>query len=104
MNQHALSRCNCASSANYDVAEYAADVVEGVMEICTAAGVAHPTIVSESGRALVGYYSVLLMNVLSTRSVEVPEAPKPLPKPIPEPIRNLMDVAAGLRTRNLGEF
>lgn len=98
------SRCNCSSSANYDVAEYAADVVEGVMDVCTRAGVPHPTIVSESGRALVGYNSVLLMNVLSTRSVEVPEAPKPLPKPIPEPIRNLMDVAAGLRTRNLGEF
>ena len=98
------SRCNCASSANYDVAEYAADVVEGVMDICNSAGVAHPILVSESGRALVGYNSVLLMNVLSTRSVEVPEAPKPLPKPIPEPIRNLMDVAAGLRTRNLGEF
>lgn len=98
------SRCNCASSANYDVAEYAADVVEGVMDICTQANVAHPVIVSESGRALVGYNSVLLVNVLSTRSVEVPELPKPLPKPIPEPIRNLMEVASGLRTRNIGEF
>ena len=98
------SRCNCASSANYDIAEYAADVVEGVMAVCDHANVPHPTLVSESGRALVGYYSVLLMNVLSTRSVEVPEAPKPLPKPIPEPIKNLMEVAASLRTRNLGEF
>ena len=98
------SRCNCASSANYDVAEYAADVVEGIMAICAPAGVAHPTIVSESGRALVGYYSVLLVNVLSTSSVEVLEPPKPMPKPVPEPIRNLMEVAANLRTRNLGEF
>ncbi len=65
------SRCNCASSANYDVAEYAADVVEGVMAVCDQFGVAHPVIVSESGRALVGYYSVLLINVLSTSSVEV---------------------------------
>ena len=98
------SRCNCASSANYDVAEYAADVIEGVMDICTQANVAHPVIVSESGRALVGYNSVLLVNVLSTRSVEVAELPKPLPKPVPEPIRNLMEVAAGLRTRNIGEY
>ena len=98
------SRCNCASSANYDVAEYAADVVEGVMDICNQAGAAHPTLISESGRALVGYYSVLLVNVLSTSSVEVLEPPKPMAKPIPEPIRNLMEVAANLRTRNLGEF
>lgn len=98
------SHCNCASSANYDLAEYAADVVEGVMDVCNLAAVPHPTLVSESGRALVGYYSVLLVNVLSTRSVEVPEPPKPPPKPIPEPVRNLLDVAAGLRVRNLGEF
>ena len=98
------SRCNCASSANYDVAEYAADVVEGVMDICDKSGVPHPVLISESGRALVGYYSVLLVNVLNTRAIEVPDPPKPLPKPIPEPIRNLMEVAANLRTRNLGEF
>lgn len=98
------SKCNCASSANYDVAEYAADVVEGVMAVCTQAGVAHPTLISESGRALVSYYSVLLVNVLSTSSFEVPEPPPPVAEPIPEPIRNLMDVAAGLRTRNLREF
>ena len=98
------SRCNCASSANYDIGEYAADVVEGIMAVCDHVHAPHPVIVSESGRALVGYYSVLLMNVLSTRSVEVPEPPRPLAKPVPEPIKNLMEVAAGLRTRNLGEF
>ena len=98
------SKCNCASSANYDVGEYAADVVEGVMGICNQAGVAHPTLISESGRALVGYYSVLLVNVLSTRSMEVPEPPEPVPEPVPDPIRNLMEVAASLKSRNLREF
>jgi arginine decarboxylase len=67
-------------------------------------GVAHPTIVSESGRALVGYYSVLLVNVLSTASFEVPELPEPVSGPVPEPVRNLLEVAVGLRTRNLREF
>jgi arginine decarboxylase len=98
------SKCNCASSANYDVAEYAADVVEAVMAVCNQAGVAHPTLISESGRALVSYYSVLLVNVLSTSSFEVPEPPAPMAEPVPEPIRNLVEVAAGLRTRNLREF
>ena len=98
------SKCNCATSANYDVGEYAADVVEGVMAVCNHAGVPHPVLISESGRALVGYYSVLLVNVLSTSSFEVPEPPEPVSEPVPEPIRNLMDVAAGLRTRNLREF
>ena len=98
------SKCNCPTSANYDIPEYAADVVEGVMAACNQAGVQHPTLISESGRALVGYYSVLLVNVLSTRTLEVPEPPNSVPEPIPEPIRNLMEVATGLRTRNLREF
>ena len=98
------SKCNCASSANYDVGEYAADVVEGVMAVCSHAGVAHPVLISESGRALVGYYSVLLVNVLSTSSFEVAEPPPSMAEPVPEPIRNLLDVAAHLRTRNLREF
>lgn len=74
------------------------------MAACNQAGVQHPTLISESGRALVGYYSVLLVNVLSTRTLEVPEPPNSVPEPIPEPIRNLMEVATGLRTRNLREF
>jgi len=98
------SRCNCPSSANYDVGEYAADVVEGVMSTCDQAQVPHPTLVSESGRALVSHYSVLLLNVLSTNSFEVSEPPAPIEEPIPEPIRNLMEVAKGLRTRNMREF
>ena len=98
------SKCNCSSSANYDVSEYAADVVEGVMASCDHAGIAHPTLISESGRALVGYYSVLLVNVLNTASFEVADMPEPPAEPVPEPIRNLMDVAANLRTRNLREY
>lgn len=98
------SKCNCPTSANYDIGEYAADVVEGVITICNQTEVPHPTLISESGRALIGYYSVLLVNVLSTRTLDVPEPPDPMPEPIPVPIRNLMEVATGLRTRNLREF
>lgn len=98
------SKCNCPTSANYDIGEYAADVVEGVITICNQADVPHPTLISESGRALIGYYSVLLVNVLSTRTLDVPEPPDPVPEPIPVPIRNLMEVATELRTRNLREF
>lgn len=98
------SKSNCASSANYDVGEYAADVVEGVMAVCDHAGVSHPVLISESGRSLVAYYSVLLVNVLSTNSFEVPEPPEAVADPVPESILNLMDVAAELRTRNLREF
>lgn len=101
------SHTNFESSANYDISEYCADVVEGIMLACDHANVPHPTIISESGRALIGYYSVLLMDVLGTATFEVNEtAIDPiLAEPnAPECIVNLLDVAKNLRTKNLPEY
>lgn len=101
------SHTNFESSANYDIAEYCADVVEGIMNACDQAQVAHPTIISESGRALIGYYSVLLVDVLATASFEVHEADLDAMtqgEALPECIANLLDVAKQLRTKNLSEY
>ena len=98
------SRTNFASSANYQIAEYCADVVEGIMQPCTDAGIPHPLIISESGRALIGYYSVLLMNVLDTARFEVNALPQNLPETLPAPLANLLEVAKTLRSKNLQEY
>ena len=58
------SQTNFESSMNYTLEEYANDVVYHIQTVCDEAGVAHPTIVSESGRATVAYHSVLVFNVL----------------------------------------
>ncbi|MDY0108656.1 MAG: biosynthetic arginine decarboxylase [Candidatus Krumholzibacteria bacterium] len=52
------------SSMNYTVDEYARDVVWILMQACEEAEVAHPVIVTECGRAMVAYNSVLVMEVL----------------------------------------
>ena len=65
------SQTNFHSSCNYSVEEYARDVVEIVGEMCTRNDVPHPTLVTESGRAVSAYHSVLIFNILdvtSTRS------------------------------------
>lgn len=98
------SHTNFESSANYDISEYCADVVEGIMNACDHAGVEHPTIISESGRALIGYYSVLLVDVLGVASFEVQTQPEELGDSLPEAIANLVDVAKNLRTKNLPEY
>jgi arginine decarboxylase len=59
-----------ASSINYTVAEYAADVVYRIKSVCDDAGVPHPLILSESGRAMVAYSSVLVVDVLGTSRFE----------------------------------
>ena len=64
------SQTNFHSSCNYTVEEYARDVVEIVGEMCTRSGVAHPTLVTESGRAVSAYHSVLVFNILDVTSTQ----------------------------------
>lgn len=97
------SHTNFASSANYDVSEYCADVIEGIMTACNEAEVPHPTVISESGRALVGYYSVLVMNVLDTAVYEAKEPPEDIAEPIPESLENMLYVSRILNRKNLQE-
>ncbi len=58
------SQTNFESSVNYSLQEYANDVVYHIQRACDDAGVKHPTIISESGRAVVAYHSVLVFGVL----------------------------------------
>src|SRR5512136_1132543 len=52
-----------ASSMNYSLEEYSSDVVYNVQRICSNEGVPEPSIVSESGRAVVAHHSCIIMNV-----------------------------------------
>lgn len=71
------SQSNFSSSKNYSLNEYAADIVSAVKDICDETSLAHPDIISESGRALVAYHSVLVFNVLGSSefmaSAEIPK-------------------------------
>ncbi|MBW6508007.1 MAG: biosynthetic arginine decarboxylase [Desulfuromonadales bacterium] len=62
------SKSSYFSSANYSVEEYANDVVYQIKNICDDAGVRCPNIISESGRAIVAHYSVLVTNALNTNA------------------------------------
>ncbi len=97
------SHTSSDSSCNYSLGEYARDVVEVVMGTVDEVGLAHPTIITESGRATVAYYSVLLFNVLEVSKFAVSES---LPKPgkdAHELIRNIYHTATHLTTKNLQE-
>ncbi len=52
------------SSMNYSIQEYANDVVYTIKQICDEENVPHPTLVTESGRAVTAFHSVLITNVL----------------------------------------
>ncbi len=99
------SRTNYVSSRNYNLDEYCSDVLEAVMTILDECGIDHPHIVTESGRATVAYYSVLLFNILDTSSIEYGEASDipELDHETAEPILNLRDTLKNLTLRNLQE-
>ncbi|MAE63353.1 MAG: arginine decarboxylase [Phycisphaeraceae bacterium] len=103
---YAGSKSNFESSVNYSLEEYASNVVFHVREVCDQAGVAHPTIISESGRALVAYHSVLIVNVSDWSGFDRFEVPETLPDPdlAPQPLRNLFDTHRELDADNYSEF
>ena len=58
------------SSTDYDVQEYANDIVFGIQSVCDEKSVPHPHIISESGRFLVAQSSLLVCNVLDSSSLK----------------------------------
>ena len=78
-------------SSNYGTKEYCADVIEAISEVTAEAGVPHPDIITESGRAIVAYYSVLVINVLDVNRFE-PHRQVSLSKDAPVLVRNLWEM------------
>jgi arginine decarboxylase len=97
------SHTNYTHSRNYSIDEYCADIVEAIMTTMDGREVAHPTIITESGRALVAYYSVLLFNILDVSRFETIPLPRKLPKDAPEITNNLFEVLKAMTIKNLQE-
>ncbi len=71
------SQTNFASSMNYTNLEYARDIISAVSEACDEKGLAHPDIITETGRAMVAHHSLLVFNVLGSNEVVPRELPVP---------------------------
>src|SRR5262249_15162264 len=97
------SQTDFESSVNYTLQEYANDVIFRVKSVCDEAGVAPPTIISESGRAVVAYHSMLVFDVLGVSrfgaATEVPE----IPPDAPQPISDLAGILRDLSKKNFLE-
>jgi arginine decarboxylase len=98
------SQTNFASSMNYTTEEYANDVVFGVMETCDRAGVPHPMLVSESGRAVVAHHAVLVTEVLGTSEFnDARVLPDALPQGCAPVVRNLFQAFKDVTNKNVLE-
>ena len=97
------SQTNYMHSRNYTLDEYTNDIVEVLISVFEEEKVDHPVILSESGRATVAYYSVLLVNVLDVSRFEPTPLPEILPPDSPELVSNMMEILSGMTKRNLQE-
>lgn len=92
------------SSVNYNVQEYANDVVSIVQEVCDEKSVSHPNIVTEAGRAMVAYHSALIFDVMGLNKVEMEEAPPAVNNQEHKVLRELKEIYETLDHSNANEY
>ena len=97
------SQTNFESSMNYTLQEYANDVVYHIQTVCDEEGVSHPTIVSESGRAVSAYHSMLIFNVLGTTGFGEERIPEKARDDFEQPLVDLLDTYQSVTQRNAVE-
>jgi arginine decarboxylase len=97
------SQTDFESSVNYTLQEYANDVVYHIQNVCDEAEVPHPTIVTESGRAVAAYHSVLIFNVLGVSEFGEPNMNLDLPEDAEQPLIDLQETFRSLSNKNLLE-
>lgn len=96
------SKTDFHASKNYDLDEYAADVVAHIHAACTKADVPVPTIVSESGRAIAAHHSVLVFEVVGCNEVRFAEPTEQKPD-AHRLLQELFDTYRGIQPKNVQE-
>ncbi len=96
------SKTNFYASKNYNMQNYANDVVAEIKDACTIANIAVPTLISESGRAIASHQSVLVFDIVGTSEV-VLEVPEPLRPEEQLTIRNLYETYQSIGVDNYQE-
>ena len=97
------SNTNFHSSMNYSVQEYANDVVAAISAACDARGVPKPTIVTESGRAMVAHHAMLVFDILDTNEVVQTDEPQAPGENDHDVVHELYEIWRSISRRNLRE-
>lgn len=97
------SQTNSMHSMNYQIDEYCVNIIETIQESLDPLEIAHPVIITESGRATVAYSSMLLFNILDVRNHKPAALPESIPEDSHEMLINLFSVLKTLSLRNIQE-
>jgi arginine decarboxylase len=97
------SQTDFESSVNYTLEEYARDIVYHIQNICDEAEVPHPTIITESGRAVAAYHSLLVFNVLGVSGFGEEDLPASIPEDSEQALVDLFETHRSITKKNLLE-
>lgn len=100
------SRTASECSVNYTIQEFANDVIYTVREVCQSENVPEPIIVTESGRAVVAYHSMVITDVRQAVSpgTAVASLTEMVNGTKSEPVRELFDLARDINAKNYVEY
>ncbi len=102
------SKTNFESSINYTLQEYANDIIFHIKDVCDQSQVEHPTVITECGRTMVAYHSVLVFNVLGWTGFDGFAVPPSLTedqrKQTPRPVVTLFDAYHDVNHKNFNEY
>jgi arginine decarboxylase len=94
------SRTAFDSSTNYSLHEYARDIVYNIMEVCDSEKVAHPAIISESGRAIVAHHSVLIIEAFGAIEKDKAQIVVEPAEGDPNLLRDILEIQKNLTRQN----
>ncbi len=97
------SQTNFYASKNYNMQNYANDIVAELKDACREQDIPVPTLISESGRAVASHQSVLIFDVLSTSEVPC-EPPEPVQEGESHIISYLWETYQSINEENYQEF
>jgi arginine decarboxylase len=97
------SQTDFESSVNYTLQEYANDIIYHVQNVCDEVEVPHPTIITESGRAIAAYHSVLVFNVVGVAGMGDADVPAEPPADAEQPLIDLGETHRNMSSKNLLE-
>jgi len=96
------SKTDFHASKNYQLDEYAADVVSHIQAACNKSDLPVPTLVSESGRAIAAHHSVLVLEVVGRSHVRFGEPVEPRPD-AHRLLKELFETYGGIQPKNVQE-
>ncbi len=101
------TRSQTEGSVNYGLKEYANNIIWTIGDACRENGLTPPTIITESGRALTAYHTVLVTNVIGQERCEftdINELPADAPRPLQSMFHTYQEAKGGVVKRSLSEW